>query len=79
VPVVRAANTGLSCFINKFGRITDTISDKGEELFVTGFLMREVIPGNEDTLYRKWGDIFVLACLLIWLAITLREFRGRVP
>lgn len=37
VPVVRAANTGLSCFIDSKGRIIDKVSIGKEDIFVTGF------------------------------------------
>ena len=36
VPVVRCANTGLSCFIDSRGRIYDSVEDSGLHLFVTG-------------------------------------------
>jgi len=37
VPVVRAANTGLSCFIDSRGRIVDKVSVNEKDIFVTGF------------------------------------------
>jgi len=37
IPVVRAANTGLSCFINSKGRITDRVEVNGKDTFVEGF------------------------------------------
>ena len=36
VPVVRCANTGLSCFIDSRGRIYDSVEDSGSHLFVAG-------------------------------------------
>ncbi len=36
VPVVRCANTGLSCFIDARGRIYDSVEDSGTHLFITG-------------------------------------------
>jgi len=37
VPVVRCANTGISCFIDSKGRIYDSVSEKNSLLFVTGY------------------------------------------
>jgi len=37
VPVVRCANTGLSCFIDRFGRIYDKVRVDNEDIFVVGY------------------------------------------
>lgn len=37
VPVVRAANTGLSCFIDKYGRIYDKVMVDDRDIFVVGY------------------------------------------
>ncbi|MFA4991967.1 MAG: apolipoprotein N-acyltransferase [Candidatus Omnitrophota bacterium] len=37
VPVVRAANTGYSCFIDSKGRIHDSVEENKAHLFVTGY------------------------------------------
>ena len=37
VPVIRAANTGLSCFIDSKGRIIDKVSSGEKDIFVEGF------------------------------------------
>ena len=37
VPVVRCANTGISCFIDSRGRIHDSVSEKNSHLFITGY------------------------------------------
>jgi len=37
IPVLRAANTGLSCFIDSRGRITEKVSVDGKDIFVPGF------------------------------------------
>jgi len=42
VPVVRAANTGLSCFIDRCGRIYDTVAVDNKDIFVTGYKTSEV-------------------------------------
>jgi apolipoprotein N-acyltransferase len=42
VPVVRAANTGLSCFIDRSGRIYDKVSDGKKDIFVVGYKTGEI-------------------------------------
>ncbi|MFA5388122.1 MAG: apolipoprotein N-acyltransferase [Candidatus Omnitrophota bacterium] len=43
VPVVRCANTGYSCFIDSKGRIYDSVEEKGDNLFITGYKTSEII------------------------------------
>lgn len=71
VPVVRAANTGLSCFINERGEIYSSVQQDGKELLVTGFVTDEVtIPKNQElTFYNIYGD-YVLYILLVFWFIT---------
>lgn len=41
-PVVRAANTGVSCFIDRYGRIYDKVSDGKKDIFVVGYKTGEI-------------------------------------
>ena len=62
--VVRCANTGVSCFIDPYGRIADRVKDEnGQDLFIRGVLTREVIPMESKTIYTRYGD------LLAWLSL----------
>lgn len=80
-PMLRAANTGVSCFIDPLGRITSRLSDP-----VTGSSFVEgCLPGNitvprqgEMTFYARYGDAFALACLgLCALRVMLGRLRRR--
>ncbi|MBN1405343.1 MAG: apolipoprotein N-acyltransferase [Candidatus Omnitrophica bacterium] len=66
-PVVRAANTGLSCFIDKTGRIYEKVSENGKDLFIPGVKSAFIsIESNKKyTFYTKYGDIFVLICIVM--------------
>lgn len=64
VPVVRATNTGVSCFIDPKGKVTSVLKNNGESLFVEGYLKAEIIATNIRTLYNKYGDIFAYLCIL---------------
>ena len=49
-PMVRAANTGVTCFVNEFGRITQILADDTGSQFTEGVLTGEVaIPTGART------------------------------
>jgi len=61
--VVRCANTGISCIIDPYGRIVDRIkNEKGQDVFIRGVMSGWIIPLDSNTIYTRYGDIFV------WLA-----------
>lgn len=76
VNVIRAANTGVSCFINQKGEITDKVGSGGESIFVDGFKMHEITLTRARTFYTIYGDIFAYICLFITLAYFL-AMRGK--
>ncbi len=61
--LVRAANTGISGFIDPAGRIQATTG-----LFSAKVLCRPVKLLNIKTLYTGWGDWFAIICLTITVA-----------
>lgn len=73
VNVIRAANTGVSCFIDQKGRITDTVNGNGKDIFVDGFKCKEIVVGRVKTLYNTYGDLFAYGCLaLCWGCLLLK-------
>jgi len=72
-PMVRATNTGISCFIDTCGRITSKLSDPDTgSSFLEGVLPGEVkVPRTgEITLYARFGDWFALGLLGV-CAVTM--------
>jgi len=65
VPVVRATNTGYSCFISPEGEVLAHVEDKGETIFVTGRKAHDVVVRKPGSFYTRAGDWFVLFCALI--------------
>ena len=63
VNVVRAANTGLSCFIDQKGEIVSLVEKKGKHIFVAGFRAQDIVLSRTRTFYNVYGDLFTLACL----------------
>jgi apolipoprotein N-acyltransferase len=59
VPVARAANTGISGFIDAKGRILDASG-----IFTEAVLTRALTPGTAKTFYTRHGDVFSWLCVL---------------
>lgn len=66
VYLVRAANTGISGFIDPAGRISGIISNvQGKEIFVPGYSSQNIsLTAGKRTIYNRYGDFFVVFCLL---------------
>src|SRR5438128_10425954 len=81
-PMVRAANTGVTCFVNEFGRITQVLQDETGSTFTEGVLTGEVkVPTEHElTFYAQHGELFAKMCAWITLVaiavrIALRQSR----
>ena len=72
--VVRAANTGISCFIGPRGEIYARLKPHHE-----GALAAHVRLCKASTPYVRHGDVFAIACLVLSLAAlgTLAALRRR--
>ena len=84
VGVVRAANAGISCFINPTGRVDAfLVGDKhGRRLLDAGHLMRRVRAGGPNpTIYAQFGawmdGLWFMLALLILFGTWLSRFAGR--
>jgi apolipoprotein N-acyltransferase len=86
-PMVRAANTGVTCFINQFGRITQMLRDETGSTFTEGVLTGEIMVPTEHelTFYTRHGELFAKSCayatlIAIIVMIALRGVgRGGSP
>jgi apolipoprotein N-acyltransferase len=69
LPLVRAANTGVSGFIAPSGKIISLVRDKtGRDIFVDGYNTQEIqIIKRPLSFYTRHGDIFPVLCLLLVL------------
>ncbi|HEY2614308.1 MAG TPA: apolipoprotein N-acyltransferase, partial [Chthoniobacterales bacterium] len=72
-PMVRAANTGVTCFVNEFGRITQTLLDENGSQFTDGVLTGEVAVPRDGapTFYVRHGELFADGCLGISLLLLV--------
>ncbi len=79
VSLSRAANTGVSCFIDPNGRIVDRIKTRGKDIYVDGFLTRQISISDKKSFYTRYGDVFVIInmlFLLCFLFLALKNSRG---
>lgn len=68
LPVIRAANTGLSCFISASGQITGSVRERDEEIMVTGHETQGIYLRKASSIYSRMGDWFLLLCgALLWI------------
>jgi len=78
VPVVRAANTGISCFIDRTGKVLSQVKTYGRETFVEGYDTCEVMAATVKSYYTLRGDMFVyFSGLFLVILTTLGFFRSR--
>ncbi len=68
VPLVRATNTGLSCFIDNKGRISKLTP------FAAASVEKEITisESNEGTFYNNHGDLLCWVCIILLLLFILR-------
>jgi apolipoprotein N-acyltransferase len=68
VPVARAANTGISGFIDAQGHIL-----AASDIFVETYLTKTLVPGGARTFYTRHGDLFSYACVFFSILILVRK------
>lgn len=69
-PVVRCANTGVSTFIDAWGRKSGTTG-----IFHPAVLTQGVSPRNAKTFYTRYGDLFAQLCMVLGAVLVLMAFR----
>jgi len=80
VPVVRAANTGVSALISSRGQVTNRVTSKeGQDLFITGHETGSILLTFQKTNYQKTGYMFPIIILMVMLNLSLLLWlRNRV-
>jgi apolipoprotein N-acyltransferase len=78
LPIVRAANTGISAVIDPTGRLRQQT-----DLFVRTWIKARIAPAAAPTtFYTHWGDLFAYGCMLVTAAalvwgIVVQKSAGR--
>ncbi|RQW77814.1 MAG: apolipoprotein N-acyltransferase [Geobacter sp.] len=76
VPLVRAANTGITAIIDSRGHVRGATP-----VFTETYLAGEVRLGTADSFYTRFGDLFAFACLITAVLIgglTLRKKKYKM-
>ena len=78
LPMVRAANTGVTCFINEFGSVTQMLVDENGSPFTQGTLTGQVaiVANPEPTFYVQHGELVAYACVAVSV-LTLAFLAAR--
>jgi apolipoprotein N-acyltransferase len=72
VPIVVAANGGISASIDCLGRVRSQLGKQ-----VSDVLVAEVEPGFKSSWYVRFGDWFAGLCLFACLFFVMVEWRAR--
>lgn len=69
-PMIRCANTGLTCVIDQFGRVQQSLQNAEGDSFASGVMLEEVqVPEHPSlTFYARHGDWFSGGCLAFTFA-----------
>jgi apolipoprotein N-acyltransferase len=70
VPLVRAANTGITAIIDSRGHFHGMT-----QLFKEAYLTGEVRMGEKETIYSRYGDIFAGLCLVLSALILVPTLK----
>lgn len=80
--IARSANTGVSGFIDPYGRIVTRVKDVHQkDLFVDGYATAAVPLTQETTFYTRYGDVWAyvnLITAIVMLALSLRDSKNDV-
>ena len=75
VPIVRAANTGITGSVDAYGRILETT-----EIFEEDWIIAKIYPQTSDPgFYSTYGDIFSQMCLVLVPLFAFIGSRAKTP
>jgi apolipoprotein N-acyltransferase len=66
VAFARAANTGISGFIDPYGHVSQQSS-----IFTQETLRQTISIGHQQTFYAQYGDLFAYACAILTALLCL--------
>ena len=77
LPLVRCANNGLSCWVDRHGGLHDAFFPGSQDIYQAGFKITEVpvMRRKAATFYTRHGDWFGWMCV----SVTLLEVIRRTP
>jgi apolipoprotein N-acyltransferase len=76
LPIARATNTGISCFIDQFGRVTGWVENQGKKIFVKGISTQEITLPQGRSFYTSYGYVFIYICLVLSSLLIILAVLG---
>jgi len=72
LPLLRVADTGISCSVDRLGRVQQTVHGPAGNTFIEGILNAtvQVQVHPVQTFYTRHGELFAQSCLAITLATS---------
>jgi apolipoprotein N-acyltransferase len=82
LPLVRCANNGLTCWVDRRGRMHNVFYDYSRNIYEAGYKIVDVPVGSTakyiPTFYRRHGDLFGWGCCVFsLLLVALAQLRKR--
>ncbi len=79
VPLIRCANTGITCWMDANGRWQQTFADKNGNVYGAGFLAATIpLPKKHPlTFYHQYGDWFAWGCAALTLISTFLRWKQK--
>ena len=71
-PLIRAANTGISGFIDSNGKVLAR-----SDLFTRQVLTKNITTDRSRTFYTRYGDLFSYLCIVISIVMAINLFSRR--
>ena len=81
VTMVRSCNNGLSCWVDRYGRVRRFFGEENGDIYGAGFAVFEIPLGRAlgRSFYNRHGDVFGWSCLVLGLAgIIARSAKRRL-
>jgi apolipoprotein N-acyltransferase len=80
IPMIRAANTGVTCAIDRLGVVREVLSDSTGDTFLQGVLFGKIKAPTDPkpTFFASYGEVFSISCFaasLLALATSLNQLR----
>ncbi len=79
IPMIRSANSGVTCAVDRFGAVKEILQTETGDTFVEGVLFGKVSApvSPELTFYARNGEVFAIACLAASALAAAGYFRRR--
>jgi len=76
IALVRSANIGISAFIDPYGRIVGKVEEQGQDVFVAGYLTKDIALTRHKTFYTLYGEVWAYVNLAVTFFLIAAAFVG---